>query len=71
MASNTPFKKKKVEYTVDEDTVKSILKKRFNTEKKPKKFTWEGLANVVAGLGGGPFNPIRSSGLAPAHLKIA
>ena len=59
MASNTPFKKKKVEYTVDDDTVKSILKKRFNTEKKPKKFTWEGLANVVAGLGGGPFNPIR------------
>ena len=34
MASNTPFKKKKVEYTVDDDTVKSILKKRFNTEKK-------------------------------------
>jgi hypothetical protein len=38
MASNTPFKKRDVEYNVDDQTVKSIIKKRFNTKKKPIKF---------------------------------
>ena len=43
MASNTPFKPKKDKgYKVDEATVNSIIKKRFGTEKKPKKFTWKG-----------------------------
>jgi hypothetical protein len=47
MASNIPFKKKKVDYTIDEDTVNSILKKRFGTEKKPKKFTLKGLTKLL------------------------
>ena len=40
MASNTPFKPKQdKEYNIDKDTVNAIIKKRFNTEKKPTKFT--------------------------------
>ena len=56
MASNEPFKKKKVEYNVDQSTVDKILKKRFGTEKKPKKFTWEGLYNFTAVLDPNPFS---------------
>ena len=59
MASNVPFKKKKTEYTVDDETVKSILKKRFGTEKKPKKFTWKGLLQSASILETNPFDPIR------------
>jgi len=34
MASNTPFKPKKdTEYSIDQDTVNAIIKKRFNTQK--------------------------------------
>ena len=59
MASNEPFKKKKVEYNVDQSTVDKILKKRFSTEKKPKKFTWKGLMNAASILETNPFDPIR------------
>ena len=54
MASNTPFKKKKVEYVVDENTVKSILDKKFKTEKKPKKFTLKGLTELIDIEGSNP-----------------
>ena len=57
MASNQPFKKKKVEYNVDQSTVDSILKKRFGTEKKPKKFTWKGLMDATSILETNPFSP--------------
>ena len=56
MASNQPFKKKKVEYNVDQSTVDKILKKRFGTEKKPKKFTWKGLYNFTSILDPSPFS---------------
>jgi len=56
MASNEPFKKKKLEYNVDQSTVDSILKKRFGTEKKPKKFTWKGLYNFTSILDPSPFS---------------
>ena len=44
MASSTPFKFKKesTEPKIDQDTIDAIIKKRFKTEKKPVKFTWEG-----------------------------
>ena len=57
MASNEPFKKKKLEYNVDQSTVDSILKKRFGTEKKPKKFTWKGLMDATSILETNPFSP--------------
>ena len=57
MASNQPFKKKKVEYNVDQSTVDKILKKRFGTEKKPKKFTWKGLMDATSILETNPFSP--------------
>jgi len=42
MASSTPFKpKQNTEYKIDQDTIDGVLKKRFKTEKKPVKFTWE------------------------------
>ena len=48
MASNLPFKPKKDPgYTIDKDTVDSVIKKRFNTQKKPIKFTWEGARNLL------------------------
>ena len=56
MASNQPFKKKKLEYNVDQSTVDKILKKRFGTEKKPKKFTWKGLMDATSVLETNPFN---------------
>ena len=56
MASNQPFKKKKVEYNVDQSTVDKILKKRFSTEKKPKKFTWKGLMDATSILETNPFS---------------
>ena len=59
MASNQPFKKKKVEYKIDQSDVDSILKKRFGTEKKPKKFTWKGLLQSTSILETNPFDPIR------------
>ena len=59
MASNEPFKKKKVKYNVDQNTVDKILKKRFGTEKKPKKFTWKGLMQSASILETNPFDPIR------------
>ena len=59
MASNQPFKKKKVEYKIDQSDVDSILKKRFGTEKKPKKFTWKGLMQSASILETNPFDPIR------------
>ena len=58
MASNTPFKPKQDrEYNVDQDTVDAIIKKRFNTERKPKKFTWKGLMNATSILETNPFSP--------------
>ena len=59
MASNQPFKKKKVEYNVDQSTVDKIIKKRFGTEKKPKKFTWKGLMDATSILETNPFDPTR------------
>jgi hypothetical protein len=60
MASNTPFKPKQdTGYKVDEDTVNSIIKKRFNTQKKPKKFTWKGLMQSLSILETNPFDPIK------------
>jgi len=59
MASNQPFKKKKLEYNVDQSTVDKILKKRFGTEKKPKKFTWKGLMQSLSVLETNPFDPIK------------
>ena len=43
MASNQPFKKKKVEYNVDQSTVDKILKKKINKKigiREPKKTSW-------------------------------
>ena len=58
MASNTPFKPKQDrEYNVDQDTVDAIIKKRFNTERKPKKFTWKGLMDATSILETNPFSP--------------
>ena len=57
MASKEPFKKKKVEYNVDQSTVDKILKKRFGTEKKPKRFTWKGLMDATSILETNPFSP--------------
>ena len=58
MASNTPFKPKQdKEYNIDKDTVNSIIKKRFNTKKKPKKFTWKGLYDFTSILETNPFSP--------------
>ena len=58
MASNTPFKPKKdTEYSIDQDTVNAIIKKRFNTQKKPKKFTWKGLMDATSILETNPFSP--------------
>ena len=58
MASNTPFKPKQdKEYNIDKDTVNAIIKKRFNTKKKPKKFTWKGLYDFTAILDPNPFSP--------------
>jgi hypothetical protein len=57
MASNTPFKPKQDrEYNVDQDTVDAIIKKRFNTERKPKKFTWKGLMDATSILETNPFS---------------
>ena len=50
MASTTPFKFKKEKTYVDEDTFEGVIKKRFKTEKKPTKFTWEGVRNLLATL---------------------
>ena len=48
MASSTPFKpKQNTEYKIDQDTIDGVLKKRFKTEKKPVKFTWEGVKNLL------------------------
>jgi hypothetical protein len=58
MASNTPFKPKQdKEYNIDKDTVNAIIKKRFNTKKKPKKFTWKGLYDFTSILETNPFSP--------------
>ena len=47
MASNTPFKPKQDrEYNVNQDTVDAIIKKRFNTERKPVKFTLKGFTEL-------------------------
>ena len=54
MASSTPFKFKKEKTYVDEDTVEGVIKKRFKTEKKPTKFTWEGARNLIATIVGTP-----------------
>ena len=59
MASNQPFKKKKVGYNVDQSTVDKILKKRFGTEKKPTRFTWKGLMQSLSILATNPFDPIK------------
>ena len=59
MASNNPFRIKQKSKEIDTGTVDSILKKRFGTEKKPKKFTWKGLMQSASILETNPFDPIR------------
>ena len=59
MASNNPFGIKQKSKEIDTGTVDSILKKRFGTEKKPKKFTWKGLMQSASILETNPFDPIR------------
>ena len=59
MASNNPFRIKQKSKEIDTGTVDSILKKRFGTEKKPKKFTWKGLMQSTSILETNPFDPIR------------
>ena len=50
MASTTPFKFKKEKTYVDEDTFEGVIKKRFKSEMKPTKFTWEGVRNLLTTL---------------------
>ena len=52
MASTTPFKFKKEKTYIDEDTVSSVIKKKFKPEAKPTKFTWEGARNLLTTLVG-------------------
>ena len=59
MASNNPFRIKQKSKEIDTGTVDSILKKRFGTEKKPKKFTWKGLMDATSILETNPFDPTR------------
>ena len=55
-----PFKKKKTEKDlINEVIVKNAIKNKLNKPRKEVKFTWKGLAEAVAGFGGGPFNPFR------------
>ena len=56
-----PFKPKKENrlYEIDKDRILEEAKKKLNKPRKEVKFTWDGLANAVAGFGGGPFNPFR------------
>ena len=65
MASNEPFKKKKLEYNVDQSTVDKILKKRFGTEKKPKRFTLKGFTEL-----GPELNPFISKKLKEKYEKL-
>jgi hypothetical protein len=59
MASNTPFRIRKKSQEIDTDIVDGVIKKRFKTEKKPKKFTWKGLMNASTILETNPFDPIK------------
>ena len=55
-----PFKpKSEEEIIIDSIVAKDVIKKRLNKPRKEVKFTWKGLAEAVAGFGGGPFNPFR------------
>ena len=65
MASNEPFKKKKLEYNVDQSTVDKILKKRFGTEKKPTRFTLKGFTEL-----GPELNPFISKKLKEKYEKL-
>ena len=65
MASSTPFKpKQNTEYKIDQDTIDGVLKKRFKTEKKPVKFTWEGAKNLLISL-----DPITTPKLKADRIK--
>ena len=65
MASSTPFKpKQNTEYKIDQDTIDGVLKKRFKTEKKPVKFTWEGAKNLLISL-----DPITTPKLKTDRIK--
>ena len=59
MASNNPFRIKQKSQEIDADAVSSIIKKRFKTEKKPKKFTWKGLMQSLSVLETNPLDPIK------------
>ena len=59
MASNNPFRIKQKSQEVDADAVSSIIKKRFKTEKKPKKFTWKGLMQSLSILETNPLDPTK------------
>jgi hypothetical protein len=59
MASNDPFRIKQKSQEVDADAVSSIIKKRFKTEKKPKKFTWKGLMQSLSVLETNPLDPTK------------
>ena len=59
MASNNPFRIKQKSQEVDADAVSSIIKKRFKTEKKPKKFTWKGLMQSLSVLETNPLDPTK------------
>ena len=65
MSSNEPFKKKKLEYNVDQSTVDKILKKRFGTEKKPKRFTLKSFTEL-----GPELNPFISKKLKEKYEKL-
>ena len=65
MASNEPFKKKKVKYNVDQSTVDKILKKRFSTEKKPTRFILKSFLQL-----GPELNPFISKELKEKYEKL-
>ena len=63
MASENPFKIKKLRYNVSKDEATSILKKKFVPEKKGRevKFTWKGLANFAHIFDTNIFSPSRQN----------
>jgi hypothetical protein len=63
MASENPFKIKKLRYNVSEDEATGILKKKFVPEKKGRevKFTWKGLANFAHIFDTNIFSPSRQN----------
>ena len=70
MASNKPYREKKLGYNISNEDVEKIIKKKLNIKPKgkPVKFTWQGFKNMWVGLMGDPLqNPF--SGEMPAKMK--